>query len=449
MNISEHQAEQLAIATSARVGILTGSAGTGKSHTSAHFLRGLAPDTYLVAAPTGKAASRLNADLKCGARTVHTMLGTMRNGHDGDGWSFFFNADNPLECETLLVDEAFMLSTDTFADLLRAVPPTTRVLLVGDPNQLSPVGHGCPVFDMIRSGVVPHGHLSEVWRYAGRIARVANAIKDGEAWKPSEDLDLESQPPENYRHIECNTPMASMHLLPKLLERLFENRGFDPFEDVQVICWMNDKGALCRAKLNEQLQKILNPKGEKQDDIKFRLGDKIICTKNHWRTPLDPDGLPIEVDRLSGTSPDVYLANGEIGRVTGWAFTRSKGKAKKITGVLAEFNGQTVQIHKGPTGLDLFDPAYAVTCHKFQGAQSKVVIVVADDSADRVANRQGWYTGMTRAGQILLTIGRMSTIVRQCKTLDVTRRRTFLPELIREGANRHEPVFDDAELMEI
>lgn len=442
MSLSPHQSEQLEIALSAHLGILTGSAGTGKSHTLAHLLSTLPRGSYFVATPTGKAAARLNEELACGAMTIHSLLGVTRNGHDGDGWNFFHNEDNPLTCEWLFLDEAFMVDVPTLASLLRAVRPGTRVLLTGDPHQLAPVGHGRPVYDMLQSGCVPHGHLSEIWRYAGRIARVANAIKDGAPWQPSPTLDVDAQPPENYRHLECRNSLQALQTVEAVLQRLVENRGYNALRDVQVICWLNDAGSASRKALNKQLQQLLNPTGETRPDIPWRLGDKIMCLRNHFRKT-DAEHDPLEGDGGS----EVYLANGEIGYVTGWVW--SKGKSSKVVGVRARFCGQEVQIQKGKKGFDIFDLAYAVTCHKFQGAQSKVVIAIADDGADRVASRQGWYTALTRASEILLTVGRMQTIQRQCQRLDIAHRKTFLQQLLQERLPDETGIADATDLLEI
>ena len=423
--LTTHQAEQLSIATSARVGILTGAAGTGKSFTIAQFLRSI-KGGYSVAAPTGKAASRINAELNCGARTIHALLEPNRNGHDGDGWGFNRNESLPLDCSVLVIDEAFMLSTSLTASVLRAVKTGTQVLFTGDPNQLPPVGHGRPVYDMLQSQVVPHGHLTELHRFAGRIARVANAIKDGKPWQPSNKIDLDSEQPENLRHIETPYPQAVKPKLVQIIDKL-KDRGFDPVADVQVICAMNDKGNLSRKELNPYLQNILNPTGLQQPSCPYKTGDKIICTRNHVRSCLDAD--------RHRNDEQIYIANGEIGQVIDFRMS----KANKCTGIYAAFCGQLVLIEKG--FYPIFDLAYAITCHRFQGAQSPVVIGIADDSADRVASRQWWYTLITRASQLQITIGRMGTIRRQCRRVDITSRKTFLKERIQEwGYSR---IFED------
>lgn len=421
-----HQMEQLEIALSSRVGILTGSAGTGKSHTVARYLESLSGG-FAVAAPTGKAASRINQESDFGARTIHGILLPDRNGHDGDGWSFQYGLSQKLPYSVIVVDEAFMVSADLMASMLNAVREGSRVLFVGDPNQLPPVGHGRPVYDMMQSGIIPRGHLSEIHRFAGRIARVANAIKDGQAWLPSEAIDLDAKPVENMRHVECKSAALTVAALKEICGRM-SVRGYDPIDDIQIICALNDRGQVSRKELNRFLQESLNPDGDRAEKIPFRIGDKVICLRNQLRDVVDEDA-----DKLD--EPKVYLANGETGRVVGWV----RNKKRIPVGVIVRILGQLVAISAG--GFNDFDLAYAVTVHKFQGSQAKVVIVVVDDGAGRVAHRSWVYTAITRAAELCFTVGKMSTLRQQCRHVDITERQTFLSERIqRWGFSK---VFED------
>ena len=407
---------------------------TGKSFTTSHFLNSL-KGGYRVAAPTGKAAARLQQE-GIPATTVHSMLCPERGGHDGDGWSFTYNEHFPLPANVVVVDEAFMLGTEICRDLISAVSPGTNLLFTGDPNQLAPVGHGRPVFDMLESGCVPHGHLSEVHRFAGRIARVANAIKDGKPWAPSKELDLSAAAPENLRHIEAPNDLMLKKTLPVLIDRM-KQRGFDPISDIQVICGLNDKGTLCRKRLNPELQSLLN-QNDRIPDFPYRVGDKVMCLKNQWRKAIDGDG---DEDEL------VYIANGEIGIVKVVVFS----KHDKPIAVIVDFNGCRVKIEK--VSFSQFDLAYACTCHKLQGSQSPVVIVLADDGAAQVASRSWWYTALTRASQVCLILGKKSTVVTQCARVDLQRRKTFLKEQIQEwsqrGTRSEKAVVDDSFLEDL
>ena len=185
--ISQHQKQQLTIATSNRVGLLTGTPGTGKTYTLAKFVRDWG-DRYglgsiAVCAPTGKAGVRctesmLAAGVDIEATTIHRLLGVGRNGHDGEGWGFEYNAENPLPHACIVVDETSMVSASLMADLLAATTPHTRLVFVGDPHQLPPVGHGAPLRDLIRTERIPHGELSEIWRNDGGVVRICREIRN-------------------------------------------------------------------------------------------------------------------------------------------------------------------------------------------------------------------------------------------------------------------------------
>ena len=145
------------------------------------------------------------------------------------------------------------------------------------------------------------------------------------------------------------------------------------------------------------------------------------------------DGFEGEQDDEDDEPSNVYIANGEIGRVV--ALLRSKD-GKKVTGMLCRFCGRLVKV--GKDALSDFDLAYAVTCHKFQGAQSPVVIVIADEGANQVASRAWWYTALTRAGRLCVTIGKRGTILAQCQRVDLQNRKTFLREGLQEWGSRRE-----------
>lgn len=427
--LDSHQAEQLDLALSGRVGILTGSAGTGKSYTVGRYLRSLDGD-YCVVAPTGKAASRLNQELDCGARTIHAALKPERHGHDANGWMFWHNERNPLRDSVIVVDETSMVPAGLMASLLSAVPTGARVLLVGDPHQLPPVGHGRPFFDLIESGAIARGHLSKLHRYAGRVARVANAIKDGHPWEPSRRIDLEAKQPENLRHITTASASATVHAIEELARRMI-HRGIDPIHDMQILCALNDRGELSRRRLNDRLQHSLNPAGDRREGLPFRQNDRIMCLRNQLKDVVAEDGRP--------TGQKVYVANGETGHVSGW-LTDLSGRA---TGVLAGFCGERIAIRKTAMARD-FSLAYACTVHKFQGAQSRVIAAVIDPSGTRVVHRAWWYTAITRASELCFTVGQLPLLRQQCRRVEIVERKTFLRERISQWAGTVEPELEPA-----
>lgn len=421
--ITDHQVAGLEAATAGNVGLLTGLPGTGKSFSLARLVGLLPPGRVALAAPTGRAAVRMMESMaqygyeQLHASTIHSLLGITRNGHDGDGWGFLHNEHNPLPADFIIIDESSMIPNSLMASLLSAVRPGACILFIGDPNQLPPVGAGRPFLDMIEAGL-PHGHLSEVHRYAGRIAQVCKAINDGQPWQPSPQVDLDPANgfPENLRHIERGNPALQIAALKTVVEKVVSGRGKNPIWDLQVLCAVNDKSPVCRKKLNESLQALLNPDGESLPNNPFRVGDKAMCLKNGFR-----------VEHWEGEKPDHvwehYVANGEIGRVeaidANWIAVKFAGKAATIR----FWRGEWSEI----------DLAYACTVHKAQGSGFPVVVVMLDGSggAEFVCSRAHHYTAISRASELCITIGKRSVLDEHCRKVDTERRVTFLTEGIR------------------
>lgn len=420
--ITVHQRRELLNATQGPAGLLTGLPGTGKSFSLARLVSLLPPDRVALAAPTGRAAIRIMESLAeyghdLHASTIHSLLQITRNGHDGNGWGFLHNEHNPLPVDFVIIDESSMIPNSLMASLLSAIRPGACVLFIGDPNQLPPVGAGRPFLDMIEAGL-PHGHLNEVHRFAGRIAQVCKAINDGKPWQPSEQVDLEPANgfPENLRHIERFNPAQQIDALKTVIDRVVNKRGFDAIWDMQVLCAVNDKSPVCRTKLNEVLQELLNPNGERLERNPFRVGDKMMVLKNGFRTEHWFDEKP-------SVLMEHYLANGEIGRVEHisehWIAAQFSGRSQLIRFDRNEWTDVTL--------------AYACTVHKAQGAGFPVVIVMIDGSggAGFVCSRSHHYTAISRSAKLCVTIGKKSVMADHCKRVDTERRKTFLTEEVK------------------
>jgi RecD/TraA family predicted helicase len=288
--LSAHQREQLARVLGSPVGLLTGTPGTGKTFSAAAVIRATVArhgrGSVAVAAPTGKAAVRITATMRrhgidLDATTIHRLLEIGRSGHDGRGWGFQRNADNPLPQRFLVIDEVSMLDTDLAAALFAATEVNTHVLLVGDPYQLPPVGHGAPFRDLIAAGV-PTAELTEIRRNAGLIVKACARIKDGRPFETSERFDVEAGL--NLRHLEADTPEQAVELLRTVLERFKASGSFDPVWGVQVLTPLNEKSRVSRVELNKLLQGWLNPPTEtdRPSEQAFRVNDRIICLRNCW-----------------------------------------------------------------------------------------------------------------------------------------------------------------------
>ncbi len=449
--VSEHQYLALAPHREANVLILAGTPGTGKTYTAAALLRELVAEigagAIAVCAPTGKAAVRITEAmnkyrLPLVASTIHSLLGINRNGHDGRGWDFSHNEQNPLPRRVIVVDEVSMLDTDLAASLFRACDHGTKVLLIGDPYQLPPVGHGAPLRDLIAAGV-PCATLSEIQRNAGTIVEACASIKDGKRFATVDKLDEDTG--KNLRLIECADADAQVLTLSRVIAAIQNSGKRDAVWDVQVLCPRNEETPVSRVVLNAKLQALLNPlpgdKAEYQAG-EFRRGDKIICLRNCLLqactiTPPAPAGV---VDSYRPALDQtwqpyrVYLANGDIGRVDAIDV-----KAKTIVATFFHPD-RTVKIPlgkpssgddgKGEGAAKDFGLAYAITGHKSQGSEWPMVIVMVDDLAGNVACREWVYTAISRASKACLLIGKRATIDRQCSRKSLEQRKTFLKELL-------------------
>lgn len=436
--ITAHQRERLAEALRGPVGVLAGSPGTGKTFVLAELVKAIPTrrrDGYHVSvalcAPTGKAAVRISeAMARAGwalqATTIHQLLGIGRNGHDGQGWDFRHNEGNPLGYQYVIVDEASMLDT-TLADcLFRALRPGAHVLLVGDPDQLPPVGHGAVLRDLIRAGL-PCGRLTEIQRNAGAIVEGCAAIREGRKFRvartPAErDAD-------NLWLTEAKTPQDQVAKLLELLTAMGE-LGINLTQDLQVLVATNKGSPVSRLEVNRLLQDRLNQRDPActPGDLVYRINDKVICLRNHLAGSADARG-------------QCWLANGEIGTVTaieGRAVMATFPAPDREVLVPAprpkgEGDGRSEEVGRGGGGTD-FDLAYAITAHKSQGSEWPVVVVLVDPSykAKLICTREWIYTAISRAKKLCVLIGQEGILRVQCRRTALDNRKTFLSELLRE-----------------
>lgn len=414
--LTDHQAEQILRATERNIGCLCGGPGTGKTHTVASLISAITSSgagVVSVCAPTGKAAIRVTQSLsEMGlsneATTIHRLLGVRRTKQNG--FRFYHDQRNPLPCNFIIVDEASMLGTDLGAALFSAIGPDTKILLCGDTGQLPPVGHGAVLRDLVNSHAVPTGTLTQIHRNSGDGVVACHRIHAGGRFQPSARFHIPSGG--NLLHVECR---SSRHV-KSAIRRLLENppAGIDRKWDVQFICPLNESGPLSRIKLNEMLCEMVNPDGRKLDGFPLRIGDKVICNKNHFAFM---DGYE-EGDE----DPDEFVANGEQGEL-----------------LAADGNELLIRLFAPArtvmsTGLNAFnwEQAYAITVHKSQGSAFPFVVYIPDDTpaAAMVSCRELVYTALSRFERATITLGRVETINRYCSKVSMKNRKTMLAELI-------------------
>lgn len=420
ITLTEEQNAAVDLILNNQVSLLIGGPGVGKTTTLSQAARTFNPSTTYCCAPTGRASQRMaealgESGLSLATSTIHSLLQPMRNGHDKKGWGFNYNRHNPLIAETVVCDEVSMCDNQIMSSLVSALPKGCRLIMVGDPDQLPPVGVGAALRDMIGSEVIPTARLTQVHRFAGRIAHVCRSINQGKRWHPSPTIDDRADAsefgPENLKHIERRNPIDCIDAMQGTIEALIDRRGIDPLNDLQVLCSRNDQGAMSREALNKRLQSFLNPNGETAEGVLYRVGDKVMCLQNGLRESFDREGL----DRYG----QVYIANGEIGRVL-------KVEKKEL---LINFGGANIKFGRN-TWEGQLTLAYAITVHKAQGGGWPVCIYMIDEA--RHVDRSLVYTGLSRGKKLEFTIGRMTVLQQQCEKMLLDQRKTLLSEKLKQ-----------------
>lgn len=431
--LSEHQMAELTGATSKHVGVFSGSPGTGKTYSITLLIRALqeAGFTAIVLTPTGKAAVRAKeafdqADVACDAVTAYSYLGFTGNGFRGVEAAHDF----------LICDEWSMADISLHYEVLRCLTRETRVLFVGDVYQLPPVGPGAPFRDMIESGIVPCGMLTEIRRNSGDIVKCCASIRDEQKFTYSKEIDIEKG--WNLQFIEAanseaavNQVMAFYKSPPVGLPGL---NSLDMIWDVQVIAATNNM----RKELNALLQKKLNPDGEvipnsKTKTEEFRMGDKVICTSNSEYLGQEMlEGRWMSLIEPGHGSPTRYkVANGEQGEIIG------HDTGKMIVRVLSPTRIISVPMRKPKDEDDAgsksaWDLGYAITCHRSQGSEWLISVEIVDSAgaAKRIQTMNWLITAISRTKVYGVVIGDLPTIKRVAKTPGLDRR-TFLKEDIQ------------------
>ena len=390
----QYSAEQeQAIRQAATSGLLlvTGGPGTGKTTILNGILEllGQMQLRCLLAAPTGRAAKRLTEVTGEDASTIHRLLEATIDPATGK-MCFVRDEENPLKADVVIVDEMSMVDVQLLHSLLQAIPGNKRLILVGDPDQLPPVGPGFPFSDMLRSNQLPSVRLTEIFRQAQQSLIVMNAHRVNQGQLP----DLKTTTSDFFFMRRNSEETVAQTIRDLCTTRLPKNMGI-PSDQIQVLS-PTRKGGVGTVQLNQLLQASLNPpspaKKEKQfGDYVFREGDRVMQIRNNY---------DILWKKSDGTSVGTGIFNGDVGIITA-----IEPAAETMT-IL--FDDREAEYDF--TQLTELEPAYAMTVHKSQGSEYRAVILTAWNGSPYLLSRSILYTAITRARELLIIVGREETV---------------------------------------
>lgn len=410
--LSEEQKSALNSAFKSGVFILTGPAGSGKTTILKELcdnIKNLNLD-FALAAPTGKAASRMTEILSIEAKTIHRLLDVKEiNGEH------FFEQDrsNPLEYEVVIIDEASMIDAKLFSSLLQAIKSGTLLVLVGDSNQLPPVSEGFPFNEMIKSNLYNTGELKGIHRQA----KESSILKNAHSVLNSESIKYNSET-NDFFLFDIGTEYGIMQKVLELVStRIPEKFGFDKNESITVLTPVR-KGHLGCENLNRELQARLNTNSSQMYFKKFRLGDKVMHIKNNYQLE--------SVDKITGEI-EQGVFNGETGRIVDINHEYIK-----------VLYGDKKFVSYSPKEVYELDLAYALTIHKSQGNEFEVVVFPSFNFYEGLDSLNLIYTLITRAKKLFVVCGNKKYFERAMRNSKTISRQTFLIDFIKKQREWYE-----------
>jgi exodeoxyribonuclease V alpha subunit len=393
IHLAPDQKRALDCALTCKLMILTGGPGTGKTTiiTAILMLFDSLGIRAALAAPTGRAAKRMSEATGREARTIHRLL----EYSPGEG-GFKRNADRPLDCGLLIVDEASMIDTILMHHLLKAVPPEATVIFVGDVNQLPSVGAGAVLADMIASRVIPVVKLTEIFRQARQSRIIVNAHRINAGRMP--DIRPVTGKSDFY-FIEREEPEKALATIETLVEKRIPDRfGFDAVTQIQVLTPMH-RGLVGAGNLNQVLQQRLNPEGQSlmRGERRYREGDKVMQIRNNY---------------------DKEVFNGDIGRI----LSLDMEALTAVVGI--DERRVNYEFHE----LDEVVLAYAVSVHKSQGSEYPAVVLPLLTQHYVLLQRNLLYTAITRGRRLVVVVGSRRALAMAVKNAKPAARYTRLAE---------------------
>ncbi len=402
---SEQQCQAITLSIQSSLFIMTGGPGTGKTTTTKAIInecehRNL---NVLLAAPTGRAAKRMTESTGRPAKTIHRLL-EYKQG------IFTRNESNPINAQVIIIDEASMIDTMLMRDMLKAVSDKTKLIIVGDIDQLPSIGAGCVLKDIIESGQFPLVRLTEIYRQGRNSNIIMNAHQVNKGLMPYISNADEGQKKNDFWFfkIEDRDKIADT-IIDLVKNKVPQKFGFK-YEDIQVLSPMRrESDPIGSIQLNLKIQEAINPNGQKaatRGATQFRVGDRIMQTKNNY---------------------DKDIFNGDIGTVS----AKLNGQDEDKAVMEAIFDGHPKRFSQ--EDLNEIELAYACTVHKSQGSEYPVIIMPVHTSHFIMLKRNLVYTGITRAKKQCILVGTMKALGKAVHTEDTERRQTLLKQRIKES----------------
>jgi exodeoxyribonuclease V alpha subunit len=396
IELAEEQKKAVGLGIQSKLLIITGGPGTGKSTITKAILRITEKLTQeiILAAPTGRAAKRMTEITGKKASTIHSLL-EMDFGSGG----FKKNKENPLTCSLIIIDEASMIDTQLMYNLLKAIPSTARVILIGDVDQLPSVGPGNVLRDSIESERLPVVQLTQIFRQAAGSQIVVNAHKVNKGEFP----DVQRKEGSDFIFIKKEEPEAILDTILELIaSRLPKSFRFHKFHDIQVLAPMK-RGVIGTDNMNAVLQQKLNPSPTPLIRMGrcFHLGDKVMQIRNNYQK---------------------VVFNGDVGKIIDLDMEEETLKVM--------FDDKAVEYDFSE--IDELVLAYAVSIHKYQGSECPCVIIPIHTSHFKLLYRNLLYTGITRGKKLVILIGTGKALAICVSNEEVKKRHTGLKNAVRE-----------------
>ena len=423
IKFADSQKEAIIGAFNNGIEIITGGPGTGKTTIIKAIIHIYENNgmKVILGAPTGRAAKRMTESTGREAKTIHRLL---EMGVSEDDESVFEKGESsPLDCDVIIIDEASMIDIMLMQSLLKAIKLGTRLIIVGDVDQLPSVGAGNVLRDLIESEYIKVVRLKEIFRQGNESLIVVNAHRINEGKMP-----VLNQKDKDFFFINGENQDKIVEIIKDLINRRLPNfnKSWDRLKDMQILTPMR-KGTLGVINLNNSLQEMFNPeskdKKEKASrDIVFREGDKVMQTKNNYT---------LKWVRIAGSGENegIGVFNGDLG------FIQSIDEEKKTMTII--FDDER-KVFYDFSFLDELDLAYACTIHKSQGSEFKVVIIPVFMGSPFLMNRNLLYTGITRAKQLVVVVGFQKALMYMIKNTNSMERHSALKYRIKDIISKEE-----------